>query len=414
MVTAVGDLMRLRTFIRRANCAAILVATVGQLATWDVATADMVSASATPRSASLSSVGASSAPRPVSVRWSLASTNGIGTVTSTTGVFRAGVGGPVLGSVPTVIAAPISGGLASASEIIRVPSGLAQQATRLGASLLVYERSWDDTDTALPASLLLVLGGGKGGAFEAQRVELGFDDGASLRIVERGGSLRPRALLSYSGSGVVEAIWEVALAGDTEGVAIFQPLQRVRRQLGAGGRVVIDGPVLPTQRPGFHLVRLRLLEPALAFDDRRIRYLVSDTRSREVVVLTASGPPEGGGLDPDSRFRWEPEPGTDFYQLEFFASELASEPGPEAGVIGPDAVSREPASAGDFVAGIALPAGALETQVSRAARTHLRTGATYLWRVRAVASDGRTLAASPLRSLRVGPGTALSSGSPEE
>lgn len=404
-------------------CSGLRLSRVGRSARWVVAAwllavagpaaGDVMSVSVTPRSVPISSVGASAAPRPILVRWSIQSTIGMGAATSASGVFRAGFGGPVIGSVPSPIVAPISGGLASASETVRVPSGLAQRATELGASLLVYERSWDDTDTALSGSLVLVLGGGKGGAFEAQRVELSFDDGSSLRMVDRGGSLRPRALLSYSGSGVVEAVWEVALAGDTEGVAIFQPLQRVRRQLGPGGRVVIDGPSLPTQRAGFHRVRLRLVEPAPTFTPQSIRYLVAQPAPREVETLEASGPPEAGRLDAGSRFLWEAQPRAGFYQLEFFEPEPGRS-GPELHAVAPEAPVGGPAAAGELVAGVALPAGTLETRVSPATRAHLHPGATYLWRVRAVGSDGRTLAMSPLRTLRVAAEPPPTRAAPEE
>jgi hypothetical protein len=180
-----------------------------------------------------------------------------------------------------------------------------------------------------------LLVGGLAGPFEVLRFELNFDDGSTLRTIAPGAPLRAEATVSYSGTGELRAVWELADAGSTAGTPIFRPLRNVLRYLGASGRVRLQSPELPTAGSGLHLFRLRVVEPDTAFPLPTIRYFVMEEagRGQAPQPLQLRGPGHLASLGDDTRFAWDLVEGASAYQIEIYAKpdpKAAAQPRPPA------------------------------------------------------------------------------------
>jgi hypothetical protein len=336
-------------------------------------------------------------------------------LTSEAGIWRAVPGGQILGTTRLPLTDPgVPPHLVLSdtffTERVRVPPEVLAQALELGATGLLYERRFKDSapippDATLPAGVVFALSGALAGPFH----ELRFDDGSPLRTVVLGGLLRAEAVVSYSGTGDLRAVWEVADAGSTSGEPIFRPLRNVVRHVSASGRVTLLSPELPTSGSGLHLLRLRVVEPETAFPLPVIRYSVLEEGVPEpsrLPTLRLHTPADAATLGPDMRFAWSAVEGASAYQLEIYA-----EADPE-GVTQPDQILQPPAPqvalagealAGRLVTGVALPADAREATLSPVQRARLEPGRRYRWRVRAVNADGGLLGESAVREFRLPP-----------
>lgn len=262
-------------------------------------------------------------------------------------------------------------------ETVSVPANLRYRLGKVGSGRLYYSRSFDDGFGATSATVALDLTTSAAAGFGISRLALAFDDGWVSRVVESGAPLRPRARLAFSGSGQLRALWEVAGPVTASGAVVFRPLRNVRRYLAGGGSELIDGPDLPTARPGTYLVRLRLESPQAGFEAPRLRYVVMAPAIR-VAPVEVREPAPGARLTPDTPFAWQPVNGAHHYLVEFFEEDG------ERAVTG--VVVSEPATT--------LPA---------TTRAHLEAGNRYQWRVRALDDGGRLLAESARRPLDTAP-----------
>ncbi|MFZ1910425.1 MAG: hypothetical protein WAU52_15205, partial [Burkholderiales bacterium] len=117
------------------------------------------------------------------------------TITSTSGQFR--VGATVLATVNTVLSANgsmVSGvpSTVSLAESVIVPPSVTVQANRLGAQTISYVRVFTDGATPMQGSELIVVGGSGSALFGITREALSFDDGAAVRVVQKGDRLSAR------------------------------------------------------------------------------------------------------------------------------------------------------------------------------------------------------------------------------
>lgn len=395
---------------------------------------------------------------PLSFAWAVKTAPGPArNLSSPAGAFVLDLGSrqTLLATGPLAVQTAVPGGSLVFTETVSLPARVIAEAQARGARRILYVRSFEATytvqelvrtgsnppfgvtpvnrnvRTTAEAAAVINLGGGMGGPLRATRLLLRFDDGSPLRVLPQASDLRVFLDVSYEGGGSLEGVWEVADPSSTAGAPVFIPLARVYRFLGAGQRITIEGPPLPTQHTGLHLVRFRVEAPASAEPDPTLRYrVVSPGPEASPVRLAAHWPPAGMQLSPKTSFRWQELPEAAAYQLELFSRSQAGdrwvplfsdrgqvfrdvrghggEPLPyedihaSEGLSGPDPF----AELGEPATGLLLPAGTTSAVLSPVALRHVEMNELYLWRVRALAADGSTLGLSAPRLLRA-PGADL-------
>jgi hypothetical protein len=209
------------------------------------------------------------------------------TVTSTGGTFRASsTTGPVLQdvSIPLSQARPIAGATTSfkIKETVLVPTSIIFRAQKLGATKIVYSRSFVDCAACISASgtISLPISSPSAAGFSISRVQLQFEDGAPTKLVPRESPLRVFAVISFTGTGLLEATWELAGPTSTAGEPILRTMQTVRRYLVTGtSPATLRSPTVPTSDAGLYLVTLRIAVPELAFEQPIVRYFVGETQA---------------------------------------------------------------------------------------------------------------------------------------
>jgi len=332
------------------------------------------------------------------------------TVTSSSGEFVAA--GTVLGTVNAIL----SGGASATSlvpstvrftESVVVPPDVAVKANRLGAATIAYVRQFSDGGIPVALQSNILIGGSGAAQFGITREALAFDDGAVVRVVQAGDPLSATATINYTGSGTMSALWEVAGPSSTAGQPVFRTLQPVTRGLLTGQPEVVKSVRLPTDSPGYYVVRLRITDPLPGFDPPALSYYVGDARSTArggFTIMTLMGPGEGAVFDRDTRFAWQPVDGANAYKIELFASPAGDRFNlPDLGGPSEDRdlkLARAALSAPPATGMIVAPA---QTQavLSSAARARLQPRQTYFWRVQAIGADGRVIGEGPVRRLTV-------------
>ncbi len=300
-------------------------------------------------------------------------------------VLRAGNCTDLLRTVTRTLRGTADGrGRVRLRERLRVDAALGLAARRAGGTGLCYERTFRGavSQARVTETLILPLVGGLGADLVLTLLRLRFDDGALARLVSRGERLGIRAEIHYRGEGRLRAVWEIATPDAGHGVGGFRRIGFLQRRLVGDGTLVVEGPRLPTERTGLHLVRLRLLEPELDAPGLQLRYFVRlpTPGTAPPAPLAVTGPADGAVLTEGFRFGWRRVAGARAFRLEFFA------PGDD-----PD---RDPPRTG-----LLLPADAEGSALSPLVRARLADRPRWRWRVVAFDAEGRVVAASPLRTL---------------
>lgn len=347
------------------------------------------------------------------------------TLTSSQGIFMLGnpFSGQRLGSSPTPLVQPLGPAMDDSAiefrvtESLRVPASVSQQAARFGEQRVFYVRqfSLEGSEPMTGVQVITLQQGvpGRGGSIaegtepsasgvNIQRVSLFFDRGSLTETLRPDEQLQAMARISYQGAGIVNAIWEVATPASTRGQPLYAPLSQVRQYLGAGREVTFTSPPLPSEIPGIHRVRLRFLPPTEIGELPTLAYRVSEgalPQARVPVIGTL--PPESANpLSRETRFRWQPVPGTHAYQLEFYdrwpdATEDEAIPLQDSRSAGRQPVSLRTAPiTGQVVAGDRTSASP-----SRSLLNHLESDKRYYWRLIAIDAQGQVVAASPLEAI---------------
>jgi len=330
----------------------------------------------------------------IAVRWTLTTDAGP-FVRSTRAVLEDAAGNVYL-TVPGTLSAPAPNAGPQppagtpASETVRIPETLAIPASALarafnaGVSRLFYRRDFEDgTGLGRPVSLTLHLTGAGAAGFSVNYVGLRFDDQTVRRLVSPAARLRAQATIRFTGSGQLRAVWEVADPASASGTPVFRPLRVVRRPLFGGQAAIIESPPLPTDRSGLHLVRLRLIEPAVPEEPVVLQYYVSAEGGRGLAPIEVLAPASDTLLSAGTQFRWRPLAGVAAYRLEFH---------PEG----------EAATVARAVAGMEVDGARSTLALSPLVVRHLRPGAGYRWRLVAIGEDGARIGASDWRGARVG------------
>lgn len=312
--------------------------------------------------------------------------SGLG-VHSSGGAFVLNPGGPVLQSVPRPLSGTLAGSSARFPEALQVLPSVVYQVLAAHRGVFYFVRHFDPDSGGAGADgvIGIHIGGGSAGPLALARVSLRFSDGARRRVVGTDQPLRALAEVSYSGAGLLQAVWEVASPPSTSGQAVYRPLRFVRQYLMPGGHVVLQSPPLPVAAGGRHVVRLRVQTPLIDSAPLTLEYNVNPALhgTREALHTLSLRTPEGGAsLDAATRFAWQPVAAARAYQLEFHAVDGLPDSQPPQG-------------------GMLVPAATTRVALSALARAHLQSGRSYRWRVLAIGKDGRVLAESDLRELLV-------------
>jgi len=341
------------------------------------------------------------------VTWRVRSTTGPSVASSQGEFYTAGRAGTLLGSVPlTLSRAVTAGATALITESVNVPQAVIQKALGLGVGEIVYRRSYNDPADAslIPFEVRMVITGAQAAGLTATRQAIAFDDNTPVRIVAPRLFLGAWSEITLSGSGLVEGVWEIAEPPSTSGQAVFRTLRVVRQFAHGGAPLRLDSPALPTVAPGLHLLRLRLTQPLPGFDAPEIRYFVAQPGATPVArELRALSPGPGALLEEGTRFAWAPLEGVQSWLLVLYErpAGLAGNL-PELGAAPlPDAAELAQLAKTVPAAGIVVPGGQSGVTLSVMARSRLKPGSAYLWRVMGVGKDAVVLGESPWRVIRV-------------
>ena len=253
-------------------------------------------------------------------------------------------------------------------ETVRVPQLVMRRALQQTQGLFEYERDFDDVppfNAGVTANVTV----------RTTRIELMFSNGSSFTTVMRESNLTAKAVINSSGSGRLDAVWEVSDA-NPDGSAFYRPIRNVTRMLAAQQRITVESPPLPTTSDGRVNVRFRIKEPLNAVQPPVITYFVTGKEGeRGTGKLQTMGPAGEQPVAGNTTFKWKPVKGAVAYRLQVLdsansviASQLVR-------------VTESPLSA--FVLG------------------QLQAPASYRWRVVAIGEDGNALASSETRSFRL-------------
>jgi hypothetical protein len=290
-------------------------------------------------------------------------------------------------------------------ETILVPTSIIFHANQLGATRIVYVRTFTDTvPPTFTGQITLPITSPSAAGFSISRVQLQFPDGVSTKLVERETPQRILAVINFNGTGLLEATWQLAGPTSTAGQPIFRNVETVRRYLYTGtSPITLKSPPVPTTDAGQYLVTLRITKPEVAFEQPVVRYFVGEQKSgmKPPASLALTAPRDFAQFGRDTRFAWQTIEGAHAYRLELYpkAPELVGLNLPA--LDGSSGAPTRYRPSGPRVAGAVLPGNETEITLSPATRRHLQSGQTYLWRVLAIGERGDVMAASPLRALQV-------------
>ena len=283
-------------------------------------------------------------------------------------------------------------------ETVVVPRSLIVRAIRAGGVLTgTYTRIFDDTDfTNFGVAGLNITTGG-GASFGISRLDLKFlddDSRATVRTVDS--RLRAVARVRFTGTGLLQASWQIATPTSTPGNEIFRPLRLERRQLTGSGDVELISPPLPTSIQGQYLVALVVEEPGLGFDTPRLTYAIlppgaplAEAAPQSILV---SAPAAEGALSLGDKIKWSPLPAAAVYRILLLDPARQPLAPPQEDLQYGAAV--RPAPAGDVVAGFYMPATATEAALPALVASRLTPGQRYLLQIQALDSAGMPIAES--------------------
>jgi hypothetical protein len=245
-----------------------------------------------------------------------------------------------------------------------------------------------------------------GGTFAIETVELEFEDGTDRKVVTKGERIQAVAEVTFTGAGLLNGIWRIAEPAPEPDQVRFTDLLIINKNLSSTGKDIFRSPSLPTGTAGSYSLRLVIQRPSYKEKHKEIKYFVGQPPGEE-------SPGAGGGIprsikttspaadrpaDKETKFSWAAVPGSVAYQVEIY-----HKTGKEKAVIKeagkfnvclvrlPSELNRPPTM------GVMVPAFKTEAKLNQFAGRVLKSGTTYLWRVVALAKDGKVLCESPFK-----------------
>lgn len=301
-----------------------------------------------------------------------------------------------------------AGSTVSFVETVIVPASVAVAAQQYGLSSITYSRDFvDDDNIPVTGNVTIYFTSALGATFGISRVALSFDDGSPVRIAQVHDKMHARAELTVTGTGLLQATWEVASPPSTQGEPFFMPLAQVQQHLSAGETQVLQSPLLPASLPGLYLLRLRISNPLTPFEAPIIRYFIGEGRPGHglpPVPITLLKPANLALLAADTQFVWTSVKDARIYQLEIYTApkhDLPALPAMGGTEQGPSAADITTAMSQQPLTGVLIPARDTHTALSAMVRQHLSPGQTYYWRLLAIDDSGEIIGRSPVRELLI-------------
>jgi len=285
-------------------------------------------------------------------------------------------------------------------ETVVIPRSFLVQAVKSGGALTgTYVRIFTDGVTATGVATFNITTGG-GADFGISRLELKFlddDSRATVRAVDT--RLRAVAHIRFTGTGLLQASWQVATPTSTPGNELFRPLRLERRQLSGNGEVELISPPLPTTIQGQYLVTLSVEDPGLGFDTPRLIYTILPPGAPLAGPLPqsilVSAPAPEGALATGTKIAWTPSPVAAVYRIVLMEAGDGPLAAPQEdlqyGAL-PDGKRVEPA--GQIVAGFYMPSTATSAVLPALAASRLTPGQRYLLQIQALDGAGNPVAES--------------------
>jgi len=297
----------------------------------------------------------------------------------------------------------------NAREVLQIPENIIYSAKKQGSLVVQYTRTFADTSGSAgtaTATVQFQIVSGSRGELSISRADLRFDNDQVVRVIPIGEKIYAVSDINYNGVGLFDVAWEIATPASTQGEAFFSTLHTQRRYLGAGREAYVQSPYLPTDTTGTYLVRLNIRTPETGFEPVVIRYVViksnKDIEPVDIGKIQLTKPLPKAVLGKNTKFNWQPVEDANAYQLEIYEYVEVNEH-PEAVRSLEDIEvqldwDEEPnaRSTGILVHGDKHTVG-----LSPISRQHLRPGYSYRWRVIAIGAQGRIIATSPLRTIRI-------------
>jgi hypothetical protein len=291
-------------------------------------------------------------------------------------------------------------------ETLVVPRSFLVRATKSGGSLLGdYTRSFFDGDGAAIDGVAIVrVTTGGAASFGISRLTLKFlDDDSRATVRAEDSRLRAVARIRFTGTGLLQAAWQIATPTSTPGNEIFRPLRLERRQLTGNGEVELISPPLPTSIQGQYFVALIVEDPGLGFETPNLIYTILPpgaplVESPPLSILVSAPAPEGA-LAPGAKIVWSASATAAVYRIVLI--DLPAEPlsAPQDDLqygAAPEGVS--PAE-GRVVTGFYMPGTATEAALPALAASRLTSGQRYLLQIQALDGAGTTVAESRLQEV---------------
>lgn len=314
---------------------------------------------------------------------------------------RITLGGQTLLSQPRLLARttsipPDSSETLVFRETLSLPPSVARALAQGSGQPALIIRTFQDSGAAATQTARLSPGGGQA-LLAVQRIDLQFETGSRTQVVARDGGLRAVADVRFSGSGLLQAEWQVSVADGLRGSGRFRTLALVRRPLlsSGTGRLRLFSPPLPTEAAGLYEVALVVTEPDSLTERSAIRYFVTPSALPPVADIDLLSPADGSALTEATLFSWRGLPNAAAYQIEVFADDGAS-PGdtPQVPLLRDGAPSATAPLSGRVVSGTET-----QTRLSQLSLRHLPLGQDYRWRLRALGSSGEVIGVSSFRRL---------------
>ena len=347
----------------------------------------------------------------IAVRWNVAEFTAAPApspvnVSSSQGIFitpASVVPGTIVGTNAKALSRTVTGSTTVAfTETVRVPEHVVYKAHKLGFSSLNYQRSFNDGGAPVSKAVVLNIAGTSGAGFNIDRIALRFADEKLAKIVKLRDAVYADAEISFIGTGLLQAVWEITDPSSTLGAPVYRHLRSVRQQLSSTQQVTLRSPKLPSYQTGLYQVRLRLTEPVPEFDMPMLQYFVSDeTNALAVPVkLIVDSPSTDTIFSAQLAFRWQAVKDAIAYRLDVYEDLSSPVLRPELGMI------MHPyewnLNASDTpITGMLLPASKTKTVLSPAVQSYLTSRQHYLWRVIAIDKNGETIAVSTLRVIKI-------------
>jgi hypothetical protein len=324
------------------------------------------------------------------------------TVSSSQGVFKTATGVTLATTTKTLSRTISASGIVVFSETLLVPESVIYKVYKMGLSSFIYERSFSDgSGSPVSNSITFNITGASGSSFSIDRLSLRFADDQLAKVVKIRESVNVLAEISFTGTGLLLAVWEITDPSSTLGKPVYKPLRVVRQQLSTRQQVTLRSPDLPTYYTGLYQVRLRVTNPETGFSMPMLQFFVSDQTKQQTTPtrLQVKAPKADAIFSPQLQFRWQAVDAAVAYRLEVYKNLQATVSIPELGTISQP--GEQKVSATDTpITGMLLPANKTQTVLSPASQRYLTSKQQYLWRVSAIDKNGNIIAVSTLRKIK--------------